>query len=123
MFKQSAASNTTRLYSTAGTFGEFDIVATADKIVVDARTRNYDVAGHLHCDHALANLSGFIERGDRPRKQRHPRHPPDRTVVRNYPCRAGLPFRVGAMISIQFALPLSIAAGLVIATFAMGPWR
>lgn len=56
MFKQSQ-SNTARLYSTAGTFGAFDIVATADKIVLDATTRNYDVTGHLCRDHALANLS------------------------------------------------------------------
>jgi hypothetical protein len=50
-------SNTTRLFSTTGTFAKFDIVATPDKILVDATTRNYDTTGHIRRDHALANLS------------------------------------------------------------------
>jgi hypothetical protein len=50
-------SNTTRLFSTAGTYGEIQIVATAGNILIDATTRNYDTAGHLHRDHALASLS------------------------------------------------------------------
>jgi hypothetical protein len=57
MFRQSSSSNTTRLFSTAGTFGAFDIVATTDKIVVDATTRNYNTTGHVCREHALANLS------------------------------------------------------------------
>lgn len=51
------SSNTSRLLSTAGTFGEIQIVAGSDRVVIDATTRNYDVLGHLHCEHALADLS------------------------------------------------------------------
>jgi hypothetical protein len=46
-----------RLWSTAGTFGEIQIVTASGKVVVDLFTRNYDLAGHLNRGHALANLS------------------------------------------------------------------
>ena len=46
-----------RLYSTSGTFGEITVIAASESIVVDATTRNYDTAGHLHREHALARLS------------------------------------------------------------------
>ena len=49
--------NTCRLFSTGGTFGEIQVVATQENIVVDIQARNYDTAGHLHREHALANLS------------------------------------------------------------------
>jgi hypothetical protein len=49
--------NTSRLFSTADTFGEIQIVAGSECVVVDVQARNYDTAGHLHRDHALANLS------------------------------------------------------------------
>lgn len=49
--------NTSRLFSTAGTWGETQIVATKETVVVDLQTRNYDTAGYLHRDHAMANLS------------------------------------------------------------------
>jgi hypothetical protein len=49
--------NTCRLFSTAGTFGEIQIVAGQEHVIVDLQARNYDTAGHLHRDHALANLS------------------------------------------------------------------
>jgi hypothetical protein len=48
--------NTTRLLSTAGTFGELQIVAAPDRVIIDASTRTYDTLGHLHCEHALADL-------------------------------------------------------------------
>ena len=50
-------SNTNRLYSTAGTFGEIQIVAGQHHVIMDVQSRNYDTAGHLHRDHALASLS------------------------------------------------------------------
>jgi hypothetical protein len=37
--------------------GEAQIVATSDSIVLDLRSRIYDISGHLHRDHALAHLS------------------------------------------------------------------
>ena len=46
-----------RLWSTAGTFGEIQIVTASGKVVVDLSTRNYDTAGHLYQGHAIANLS------------------------------------------------------------------
>ena len=49
--------NTSALFSTSGTFGEINIIGTDDSIIIDASTRNYDTAGHLHREHALANLS------------------------------------------------------------------
>ncbi len=48
---------TSRLWSTAGTFGEIQIVTASGKVVVDLFTRNYDPAGHLNRGHAVANLS------------------------------------------------------------------
>jgi hypothetical protein len=55
--RQLFAHNTpARLQSTAGTWGEIQIVSTAENIVLDIHARNYDTAGHLHRDHALANL-------------------------------------------------------------------
>ena len=52
-----SASNTSCLLSTAGTFGEIQIVSGREHILVDVQTRNYDTTGHLHREHALADLS------------------------------------------------------------------
>ena len=46
-----------RLLSTAGTWGEIQIVWTAENLVIDVQARNYDTAGHLHREHALVNIS------------------------------------------------------------------
>src|SRR5690242_416256 len=52
-----------RLHSTGflrsidGTFGEVQIVAVANRVVVDLQARNYDTGGFLNRDHALASLS------------------------------------------------------------------
>jgi hypothetical protein len=57
MFKQAALSSNLRLCSTAGTWGEAQIVAVAARnVVLDLQTRNYDTTGVLHRQHALANL-------------------------------------------------------------------
>jgi len=53
-FKQDT---TTRLFSTADTWGSADIVAASDRVVLDIETRNYNTTGHLCRDHALACLS------------------------------------------------------------------
>jgi hypothetical protein len=57
MFKQPASSITPRLFSTAGTFGEVDIVASDRGLLLSLTGRNYDTQGCLHQDSALANLS------------------------------------------------------------------
>jgi hypothetical protein len=45
-----------RLFSTGGTWGEAQIVATSENIVLDLQSRAYDTTGHLRREHALANL-------------------------------------------------------------------
>jgi hypothetical protein len=45
------------LLSTAGTWGEIQIVPRDGTIVLDLQARNYDASGHLHRDYALARLS------------------------------------------------------------------
>jgi hypothetical protein len=56
--RQLSAHNTpARLLSTAGTWGEIQIVPAHGTIVLDVQARNYDASGHLHCDYALARLS------------------------------------------------------------------
>jgi hypothetical protein len=52
-----ANSTSVRLFSTAGTWGEAQLVSTSASIVFDLQSRVYDTAGHLHREHALANLS------------------------------------------------------------------
>lgn len=42
--------------SVVGTFSELKITAGRDHVAVDIQSRNYDTAGWLHCDHALAKL-------------------------------------------------------------------
>jgi hypothetical protein len=55
--RQLSAHNTpARLLSTAGTWGEIQIVAMPERIALDIEARNYDTHGHLHRDHALTNL-------------------------------------------------------------------
>jgi hypothetical protein len=49
-------STSVSLRSTAGTWGNIQIVSTRGNVVMDIATRNYDTAGHLHRDYALANL-------------------------------------------------------------------
>jgi hypothetical protein len=51
------ASTPARLFSTAGTWGEAQIVSTSDSIVLDLQSRIYDTTGRLNREHALANLS------------------------------------------------------------------
>lgn len=51
-----ASSNTSRLFAIEGTFGSLQIVAADDRVLIDATTRNYDTLGHLHKEHALADL-------------------------------------------------------------------
>jgi hypothetical protein len=46
-----------RLLSTGGTWGEIQIVWTAENVVLDVQARNYDIAGHLRRDHAAINIS------------------------------------------------------------------
>jgi hypothetical protein len=57
MLKQTGLSNTPRLYSTSGTFGEIDIVASDRGVTLSVTGRNYDTLGRLHLGNALANLS------------------------------------------------------------------
>nr|WP_294546620.1 hypothetical protein [uncultured Rhodopila sp.] len=45
-----------RLFSTGDTWGEAQIVAMPDRIVLDIQSRNYDSTGQLRQDHALANM-------------------------------------------------------------------
>jgi hypothetical protein len=51
-----------RLHSTGflrsiyGTFGEVQLVAVPNRVVVDLQTQNYDTGGFLNKDHALASL-------------------------------------------------------------------
>lgn len=52
----SQSHNATRLLTTAGTFGEIQIVAAADRLIVDISSRNYDTLGHFYKEHALLNL-------------------------------------------------------------------
>jgi hypothetical protein len=54
---QHLTSNTSRLFSTSGTFGDAQIVATSSsRVIIDLQTRNYNSAGVLHKQHALANM-------------------------------------------------------------------
>jgi hypothetical protein len=46
-----------RPLSTGGTWGEIQIVGTAETLVLDIQARNYDSAGHLRRDHAVVNIS------------------------------------------------------------------
>lgn len=48
--------NTSRLFSVSGTFGDAQIVATSSRVLLDLQTRNYNSAGVLHKQHALANM-------------------------------------------------------------------
>jgi hypothetical protein len=54
---QLTPNSTARLFSTSGTWGEADVVASDRGVLVSLTGRNYDTHGHLHRDHALANLS------------------------------------------------------------------
>ena len=56
MFKQ-VASDPPRLFSTAGTFGEINLVGSARGVTLSMTGRNYDTDGRLHCSNALANFS------------------------------------------------------------------
>jgi hypothetical protein len=56
--RQLSAHNTlARLLSTAGIWGEIQIVSTSETIVLDIQVHNDDPTGHLHRDHAVAPLS------------------------------------------------------------------
>lgn len=56
LMSQHTAVNTSRLFSVSGTFGDAQIVATRDRVLIDLQTRNYDAGGILRKHHALANL-------------------------------------------------------------------
>lgn len=49
-------SNTSNLFSVSGTFGELQVVASGDSVVVDVQSRAYDTTGRLHRDHAATRL-------------------------------------------------------------------
>ncbi len=49
--------HTPRLFSTAGTFGEVDIVAGDHSILIDLTGLNYDTAGFLRLSNVLASLT------------------------------------------------------------------
>jgi len=53
---QHIPASTSRLFSVSGTFGDAQIVATRDRVLIDLQTRNYDAGGILRKAHALANL-------------------------------------------------------------------
>jgi hypothetical protein len=42
--------------SVVGTFGELQVTACREHVLVDVQSRNYDTVGDLHCEHALARL-------------------------------------------------------------------
>ncbi|MGD0109286.1 MAG: hypothetical protein ABSC06_35405 [Rhodopila sp.] len=48
--------STLKSCSVVGTFGELQVTACHEHVVVDLQSRNYDTVGHLHCEHALARL-------------------------------------------------------------------
>ena len=54
---QQHAGSTAFLRSLADTFGEVQIVAAPDRVVLDLQALNYDTAGFLHRDYALASMS------------------------------------------------------------------
>jgi hypothetical protein len=55
--RQHGAASTAFLRSLADTFGVAQIVAVPNRIIVDLQTQNYDTAGLLNRNHALASLS------------------------------------------------------------------
>jgi hypothetical protein len=55
--RQHRLDSTSFLRSVGGTFGEAQVVALPSRVIIDLQTRNYDTIGHLHHDHALADLS------------------------------------------------------------------
>ena len=48
--------STPKSCSVVGTFGELQVTAAHEHVVVDVQSRNYDTVGHLHCAHALVKL-------------------------------------------------------------------
>jgi hypothetical protein len=48
--------NTPRSCSVTGTFGELQVTAALEHVVVDVQSRNYNTVGHLLCEHALVKL-------------------------------------------------------------------
>jgi|SRR4051794_20119872 hypothetical protein len=48
--------NTGFLRSIGGSFGEVQVVAISNRIVINLQTRDYDTTGFLNRDHALASL-------------------------------------------------------------------
>jgi hypothetical protein len=51
------ATGSSRLFSTSGTFGEVQIVATPRNVVLDIQSRARDCDGYERCHYALAKLS------------------------------------------------------------------
>jgi len=47
---------TPTLCSLSGTFGEIQVVAAANRLIVDIAARNWDTAGHLHRQSAVLSL-------------------------------------------------------------------
>jgi hypothetical protein len=56
LMHQQRIHNTGFLRSIGGTFGEVQIVAVSNRVVVDLQTQNYDTGGFLNRKHALASL-------------------------------------------------------------------
>ena len=48
--------STPKSCSVVGTFGELQVTATHDHVVVDVQSRNYTTVGHLQCEDALVKL-------------------------------------------------------------------
>jgi hypothetical protein len=49
--------NTSRLYSVSDSFGDAQIVAVPERVILDLQSRNYDSEGRVHKGHALADMS------------------------------------------------------------------
>jgi hypothetical protein len=48
--------STPKSCSVTGTFGELQVTAAREHVVVDVQSRNYNTVGQLHCEHALVKL-------------------------------------------------------------------
>jgi hypothetical protein len=48
--------NTPKSCSVVGTFGELQVSAAHEHVVLDIQSRNYNTVGHLHREHALVKL-------------------------------------------------------------------
>jgi hypothetical protein len=77
----------------SGTYGEVQIVASPDQVLVDLSGRHYNSTGHLMTDHGLvqldlaqavqllSNLQAAVEVARLPRKQQLPKIWSERTIA------------------------------------------